>query len=115
MLTKEDGRWDPAWTARDLEGRARGFDPWPGVWAALAGKRLRIVHAEALPDARAEEGAGTVLSSESLGARLACSGGTVARVDSVQPEGGRVMRAREAVNGRLLCPGDRFERPEPAA
>jgi methionyl-tRNA formyltransferase len=115
MLTKEDGRWDPSWTARDLEGRTRGFDPWPGVWAARAGKRLRLVHAEALPGARAEDVAGTVLPNENLEVRVVCAGGTVALIDSVQPEGGRVMRAREAVSGRLLCPGDRIERPEPAA
>ena len=47
--------------------------------------------------------------------RLACSGGTVVSVDSVQLEGGRAMRALEAVNGRLVQPGDRLERPEPSA
>jgi methionyl-tRNA formyltransferase len=115
LLTREHGRWDPAWTAQELEGRVRGFDPWPGVWATRAGRRFRIVGAEALPGASAVVGPGTVLSSDALGLRVACSGGTVARLDSVQPEGGRVMRAREAENGRLLCPGDRIERPEPAA
>jgi len=115
ILTRDDGRWDPAWTARQLEGRVRGFDPWPGVWAARAGKRLRIAGAAALAGASAAADPGTVLSSDAEGVRVACAGGTVAMVDSVQLEGGRVMRAPEAVNGRLICPGDRIERPEPAA
>jgi len=115
LLTREHGRWDPAWTAQELEGRVRGFDPWPGVWAARGGKRIRIAGAVALPDARANEVPGVVFSSDDLGVGVACAGGTVAMVSSVQPEGGRVMSAREAVNGRLLGPGDRFERPEPAA
>jgi methionyl-tRNA formyltransferase len=115
LLTREDGRWDPAWTAKELEGRVRGFDPWPGVWTSRVGRRLRISGAEALPDAGAVEAPGVVLSADALGVRVACARGTVARVDAVQPEGGRVMGAREAVNGRLLAPGDRFERPEPAA
>jgi methionyl-tRNA formyltransferase len=115
ILTREDGWWDAAWTAPQLEGRVRGFDPWPGVWAARAGKRLRIAGATALHGVDSVAGPGTVLSSDGNGVRVACAGGTVAIVDSVQPEGGRAMSAREAVNGRLLTPGDRIERPEPAA
>jgi len=115
ILTREHGRWDPAWTARELEGRVRGFDPWPGVFAIRAGKRLRITGATALAGELAQATPGTVVSSGAEGVLLACAGGTVSRVDSVQPEGGRVMSAREAVNGRLLSPGDRIERPEPAA
>lgn len=115
ILTREDGRWDPAWTARVLEGRVRGFDPWPGVWAARAGKRLRIAGATERAVAGSAEDPGTVLSSDATGLTVACAGGTVAIIESVQPEGGRTMSAREAVNGRLLCPGDRIERPEPAA
>ncbi len=115
ILTREDGRWDETWTARQLEGRVRGFDPWPGVWAVRAGKRLRISRVTAAPGATSDLDAGTVLSSDVLGVRLVCADGTVAIVESVQPEGGRAMTAREAVNGRWLCPGDRIERPEPAA
>lgn len=114
-LTRQDGLWDPSWSARELEGRVRGFDPWPGVWAQRAGKRIRLVDAHALADAIAEGEPGVVLGLHGEAFRLGCAGGTVAVVDSVQPDGGRVMRAREAVNGRLLRPGDRIERPEPAA
>jgi len=115
LLRREHGRWDPAWTAQELEGRVRGFDPWPGIWVARAGKRLRVVQAAAVSGVRADAGAGAVLSLETAGLRVACAGGGVASIDSVQPEGGRVMSAREAVNGRLLRPGDRIERPESAA
>jgi len=115
LLTRRDGLWDPSWSAREVEGRVRGFDPWPGVWAARAGKRLRIVGARALPDASAEGAPGTVLALDGEGLRLSCAAGTVAVLDSVQPDGRRAMPVREAVNGRLLRPGDRLERPEPAA
>jgi methionyl-tRNA formyltransferase len=115
MLTTQDGWWSPAWSARELEGRVRGFDPWPGVWAARSGRRLRIVDARAMPDAITQDVPGTALALDGDAVRLSCADGTVAVVESIQPEGGRVMRAREAVNGRLLRPGDRIERPEPAA
>jgi methionyl-tRNA formyltransferase len=115
ILTREDGWWSGAWAARDLEGRVRGFDPWPGVWVTRGGKRLRIVKAKALAGTPSTAEPGTVLSLESDGLDVACAGGTVARIDAVQPEGGRAMSVKEAVNGRLLSPGDRVERPESAA
>ena len=31
-LTREDGEVDLALDAREIAGRVRGFDPWPGVW-----------------------------------------------------------------------------------
>jgi methionyl-tRNA formyltransferase len=113
LLERRDGAWDPAWGAREFEGRVRGFDPWPGVWAARAGKRLRVVACRALPAELVEAVSGAVLTLDGDGIRVACAGGTVVKLDSVQPAGGRVMRARDAVSGRLLAPGDRLERPEP--
>jgi methionyl-tRNA formyltransferase len=115
ILAREHGLWDPAWSALELEGRVRGFDPWPGVWTSCRGKRVRIAEARALAGGATEAVPGSVAAVDGEGVRVACAGGTVAAVETVQPEGGRVMRAREAVNGRLLGPGDRFERPQPAA
>jgi methionyl-tRNA formyltransferase len=115
MLSREAGLWSPAWTAAELEGRVRGFDPWPGVWAGTSGKRIRIVEARALADERSIATAGSVLALDGTGLRLACAGGTVAVIDAIQPQGGRAMRAAEAINGRWIRPGDRLERPEPTA
>lgn len=115
ILERRHGFWDPAWTAGELEGRVRGFDPWPGVWAKRSGKRVRITGARALAETIAAADPGTVLGLSGEGLHLACAGGTVASVEWIQPEGGRVMGAREAVNGRLVRPGDRLERPESAA
>jgi methionyl-tRNA formyltransferase len=114
-LAREDGHWSSAWSASELEGRVRGFDPWPGVWAMHAAKRLRIVEARACADRRSPAAAGTVLGPESDTATVACAGGTVAALDVVQAEGGRPMRGREAINGRLLVPGERLEPPRPSA
>jgi len=115
LLLREHGWWDPAWSAPELAGRAAGFDPWPGVWAARAGKRLRIADARAREGATTGEAPGTFLAVDGDAIGLACAAGTVALLTSLQQEGGRAMRAREAVNGRLISPGDRLERPRPAA
>ena len=43
ILTREDGRIDFSRTAKACVDRWRGFQPWPGAWTMLRGKKL-IVH-----------------------------------------------------------------------
>ncbi len=118
VLSPADGVWSPEWTAGDIEGRIRGFDPWPGVWARRKRKRLRLIDGAALSGVTTEEPAGTVLGLEEDGLRVACAGGSVlaflgATSDwtqpQVQPDGRRAQSARDAVNGRQLAPGDVLE------
>lgn len=47
ILTREDGRIDFARGAQSCLDRWRGFQPWPGAWTRLRGKKL-IVHRMAL-------------------------------------------------------------------
>jgi methionyl-tRNA formyltransferase len=115
LLRAVEGAWDPAWSAGELSGRVRGFDPWPGVWATCAGKRLRILEARAIPDANTDADPGTLLAFAGDALRVACAERTVVAISSVQPEGGRAMRVRDAVNGRLLTPGVQLGRPQPKA
>jgi len=109
LITRADGAWDPAWTAREVEGRVRGLDPWPGVWAARSGKRLRIVEAHAVEGTTAEPPGSIVEAQGALA--LACASGTILALETVQPEGRRAVSARDAVSGRQIAPGDRLERP----
>jgi methionyl-tRNA formyltransferase len=109
-LAREDGAWDPDWTAREVEGRVRGLDPWPGVWAATGGRRIRLI--EALATERSTALApGSVMELDGDRLLVAAVGGGVVAVVSVQPDGRRAMSAREAVSGRQLTPGSRLERP----
>jgi methionyl-tRNA formyltransferase len=115
LLRAAHGAVDPGLDARQIEGRIRGFDPWPGVWVARAGRRLRLV--EAVDTGRIADGSpppGQILGVEGEGILLACGGGTVLCVRRVQPAGRRVMPARDAINGRQLAIGDRLERPASA-
>lgn len=111
LLTREDGAWNPGWTAREVEGRVRGLDPWPGVWALCGGRRIRLVEVEAIDGTATGAGTGAILDRSGAGLVIACDGGTLARIDAVQAEGRRAVSAREAIGGRLLRPGDRLERP----
>jgi len=110
LLGRRDGEVDPARSASDIAGRVRGFDPWPGVWLAHHGRRVRVVDARVAPD-RAPAGAvaGTVLGVRGDALEMACGGGGLLLLERLQPEGRRAMSGRDLVNGRFLSPGDRME------
>ena len=107
LLSVADGTWSPELPAAEIEGRIRGFDPWPGVWARREGRRIRLVDARAT-STRRDDPAGTLVDLGSGGTGLVCAGRTVLRLISVQVEGRRTMTAREAANGRQLRIGDRL-------
>jgi methionyl-tRNA formyltransferase len=108
-LRREDGEISPALSAREIEGRVRGFDPWPGVWLAARGRRLRIVEARAIEGPATNASPGTVLEMRPDGAVLVCGSGTALLLEAVQLEGRRVLRAADAVHGRQLVVGERLE------
>lgn len=111
MLSPRDGELDPQLGAAEIEGRVRGFEPWPGVWAVRGGRRLRLVEARSLPDRSCSEPPGTLVELVGDGLIMACAGGSALLISRVQPEGGRPIGARDAVNGRHLQLGDRLEGP----
>lgn len=107
LLTVADGVLDPALTAREVEGRVRGFDPWPGVWARLGRRRMRIVEAREVAGTNAAP-AGTVVDLGGDGLGLACAKGTLLRLERLQIEGRKPVSVAEARRGRQLAPGDRL-------
>ncbi len=42
ILTREDGRMDFTQPSMTLYNRWRGFQPWPGAWSTLGGKKLTV-------------------------------------------------------------------------
>lgn len=110
-LTREDGEVDPAASAaREIEGRVRGFDPWPGVWLAAGERRVRVVEACALADtAPGRIPPGSLLDPLATGGLpLVCREGTLLRIDRLQLAGRRAASAADAINGRQLVPGERL-------
>lgn len=106
LLKKEDGEIDWRARAQAIHDRVRGFHPWPGAYAQLEAKRLKI-HSTRV---RAEDGTyaepGTIVeTSPSLA--VACGRGTIELL-RVTPEGKREMSASELVNGYHLATGMRF-------
>lgn len=103
MLKREDGRMDfGARTATELWNRWRGFQPWPGAFTALNGKKL-IVHRMTVADpsallmpAFARPGSVHVASERLL---AACAGGSWLELVEVQLEGKKRMTAAEFLHG----------------
>ncbi len=112
LLDREDGRMDfSAFTATQLKNRWRGFQPWPGAFTTLNGKKL-IVHRTDVPetpppdaDARAECGQLVVVDRRML---VACAGGTWLELIELQLEGKKRLSAVEFLRGTQFAAGMRL-------
>jgi methionyl-tRNA formyltransferase len=111
LLDREDGRMDfVARTAAELYNRWRGFQPWPGAFTTLHGKKL-IVHRMAVehsgPAGLGDAEPGQIVVAEG---RLlaACAAGTWLAFEEVQLEGKKRMTAAEFLRGNPLPPDARL-------
>jgi methionyl-tRNA formyltransferase len=97
-IDKAEARLDWTRPALELERRVRAFHPWPVCEAEVAGERLRIHAAHALPAAHPAP-PGTLLATSHEGIDIACGDGAL-RLLRVQREGGRPMPAADWLNAR---------------
>jgi methionyl-tRNA formyltransferase len=116
LLTRDDGRMDfAAHTATELKNRWRGFQPWPGAFTALDGKKL-IVHRMEVVDAPGspESALAEPVPSETVSILpgqihiedyrllVACAGNTWLELIEVQLEGKKHLVAAEFLRGIAL-------------
>lgn len=109
ILRREDGRVDWSRTATEIYNRWRGFQPWPGAFTYLHGKKL-VLHAIDLPPfdpVNPAQPSGTLVRDRD---RLlaACGEGTWLNLKELQLEGKRRMLAQAFLNGISLTPGERL-------
>ncbi|MCQ4164133.1 methionyl-tRNA formyltransferase [Tahibacter harae] len=89
-------RWsDPAVA---IERQVRAFDPWPVAEAEIAGERLRIWAAQALPGGGAAA-PGSLVAAGRDGLDVATGAGLL-RITEVQRAGGRRLPVRDYLNAR---------------
>ncbi len=115
-LTRADGAIDWTRAAREVHNQVRGLHPWPHASTALEGRRY-LIHRTRVggPAPGGPVAPATVV--EARGDRLlvaAGDGGTV-QILEIQPEGRRVMTAREFLAGHPVTPGVRFGPPRAGA
>jgi methionyl-tRNA formyltransferase len=111
LLDREDGRMDfEGRSAHELYNRWRGFQPWPGAFTTIDGKKL-IVHRMriALPQDASIDG-GTPGDVRVRDGRLfaACAGNTWLEFLEIQLEGKKRLSAAEFLRGASLPPDTRL-------
>ncbi len=86
ILEREDGRMDfAAYTATELWNRWRGFQPWPGAFTILEGRKL-IVHRLQVTDENAANAAPGDVRVKDGRLLVVCAGETMLEFLEVQPE-----------------------------
>ena len=104
ILQREDGHIDFAGrTAAETRNRWRGFQPWPGAFTFLDGKKM-IVHRMQLAESGAIAPAGEVrIDGQRM--RVACAANTWIEFVEVQLEGKKRLTVAEFLRGAGLRTG----------
>ncbi|HUH89209.1 MAG TPA: methionyl-tRNA formyltransferase [Lysobacter sp.] len=97
-LDKAEARLDWSRPALELANKVRAFNPWPMAEAQVAGERLRLHSAVALPLSHDAE-PGTLLAAGRDGLDVACGEGAL-RIRVLQRDGGKAITAADYLNGR---------------
>jgi methionyl-tRNA formyltransferase len=107
LLDKANGRIDWNKPAREVHNHIRAMNPWPGAFATLGARRIKVFRTQ---DSTLDpEGAspGEVIALDSEGILVACSEGTI-ELQELQESGRKRVDARAFITGRGIRVGDRF-------
>lgn len=97
-IDKAEALLDFAQPAAALERQVRAFLPWPVAECVLAGERLRVHAAVAVPGAEMAI-PGTLLGASRAGLDIACAEGRL-RLTRVQRDGGKPIGITDYLNAR---------------
>ena len=104
ILTREDGHIDfAARSAQQIYDRWRGFQPWPGGFALLDGKKI-IFHGLHVANKNTLATPGTLLA-EGKKLFVACAEQTWLELTALQLEGKKRLTAEEFLRGATLTAG----------
>jgi methionyl-tRNA formyltransferase len=107
LLNREDGRMDfAARSAIELYNRWRGFQPWPGAFTALDGKKLIVHRMGVVHESFAEQlgiGAPGSVRIENHHLFACCAGNTWLEFKEVQLEGKKRLDSAEFLRGNSLA------------
>jgi methionyl-tRNA formyltransferase len=105
LLTREDGRVDPALTAPCIYNSWRGFQPWPGAWTTARGKKLTLHRLVLSSTTSGDSGIFHVTGNRLF---FTAGDGGVIEVTEAQIEGKRRMPAADLLHGHGVVDGDRL-------
>jgi len=110
LLTRDDGRMDFTHPAMTIYNRWRGFQPWPGAWTLLHGRKL-TAHRLMPLEPSAFSGGPTDLAAiliEHHRLFVRCGERTWLELVELQMEGKKRMSAADFLRGHPLKTGDRL-------
>ncbi|HEY0873957.1 MAG TPA: methionyl-tRNA formyltransferase [Vicinamibacterales bacterium] len=106
-IERHEGTIDWSLPAARIHDLVRGLQPWPLVSASLDGHRI-LLHRTAVTDERSSAEPGTIVTAANGVLAVATADGRVLRILELQPEGKRVMSARDFLAGRRVEAGMRL-------
>lgn len=104
-IFKEDARVDFSADSKTVANLINAFSPSPAAFAFLGGAAVNLLKASVCNGAGES---GSVLSADKRGIVIACGNGAV-NITRLQFAGGKVIAAADAVNGRKVKAGDKFD------
>ncbi len=98
LLLRDDGKLDPTThTATELERRVRAYQPWPGTFIELQGKRLKILQASVGEKISLDP---TSTIEQNGLPTIVCKDGSTLLLNEVQPEGKSIMSGKAFLLGQ---------------
>jgi methionyl-tRNA formyltransferase len=106
-ITREDGLIDWSLPASAVHNLVRGLVPWPHAFAFFDGTRLIVIQSRTLGAGGSHAEPGTVVKASGDELVVAAGDGFI-QLLRMQPEGRRVLTAREFLAGHAVRPGSMF-------
>ena len=101
MLSKAMSPIDWSRSPREIIDHVRGLDPWPVATTEIQGKRFKIYAVRPVAKTTNQE-PGTFLAVTKEGLEVACGGGNVLVITTLQAEGGKRMAAPDYFRGHPI-------------
>jgi methionyl-tRNA formyltransferase len=109
-ITKEEAVVDWSMSAEQIHNRVRGLQPWPLVSVRILGTRYQL-HQTTVTREATDAPAGTIVEATPERFDVATGDRRRLRIVRAQPDGRRVMTARELLAGRRIAPGTQLDPP----
>jgi len=103
-LEKTESPIDWRLPAQRIHDRVRGLQPWPMASTVIEGTRC-LIHRTCVADDPCDSGPGVVVNAEGDTIAVAAGDDGAVNILQLQPEGKRVMTAREFLSGRRIPRG----------
>ncbi len=104
-ISKIDAQIDWSKTALQIDRQIRAFNPYPGAYTMLNGKRLKVLNSEPKDMILSPKKNATITLVDNDTLEVQCLD-SILSINSVQIEGKRMMKVGEFLRGHNVSPGE---------